>query len=58
MNSAIQWATRVPNPHGEGGESEIEIRQFLEVEDFIPSVLFHDAAESGKESAKIKTQAM
>ena len=26
---AIRWAQRVPNPHGEGGESEIEIRQFL-----------------------------
>ena len=55
---AIRWAQQVPNPHGEGGETEIEIRQLLEVENFFPSMKFHDAAESGKESAKIKTQAM
>jgi len=55
---AIQWAERVPNPRGEGGESEIEIRQFLDVEYFIPSVPFHGAAEPGKETAKIKTQGL
>jgi hypothetical protein len=55
---AVQWAQRVPNPRGEGGESEIEIRQFLDVEYFIPSVPFQGAAGPGKESAKIKTQAV
>src|SRR6202795_3248046 len=30
---AIEWAKRVPNPHGEGQEGEIEIRQFFEMED-------------------------
>src|SRR5512138_3670288 len=31
---AMDWAMRAPNPHGEGGEGEIEIRQFFELEDF------------------------
>ena len=31
---AIEWAKRVPPPHGEGEESEIEIRQVFEAEDF------------------------
>jgi hypothetical protein len=55
---AIQWAQRVPNPRGEGGESEIEIRQFLDVEYFIPSMTYQGAAEQGNQSAKIKTQAV
>jgi hypothetical protein len=29
---AIEWAKRIPNPHG--GEGEIEIRQVFEAEDF------------------------
>ena len=31
---AIEWAKRAPNPHGEGKETEIEIRQLFELEDF------------------------
>jgi hypothetical protein len=31
---AMEWAKRVPAPHGEGQEGEIEIRQFFELEDF------------------------
>jgi hypothetical protein len=54
---AIQWAKRVPAPHGLGEESEIEIRQFLEVEDFTPSVAFRGAPERGIELAKTKKQA-
>jgi hypothetical protein len=54
---AIQWAKRVPAPHGPGEESEIEIRQFLEVEDFTPSLAFHGAAEPGIELAKTRKQA-
>src|SRR5882672_4599125 len=34
---AVEWAKRVPAPHGEGQEGEIEIRQFFELEDFEPS---------------------
>lgn len=33
---AIEWAKRCPNPHP-GEESEIEIRQIFELEDFGPS---------------------
>ena len=31
---AIEWVKRVPNPDGGVGESEIEIRQVFEAEDF------------------------
>jgi len=34
MEEAIEWAKRCPNPHQ--GESEIEIRQVFEAEDFGP----------------------
>jgi len=36
MQDAIEWAKRVPILNAESEESEIEIRQFLEVEDFAP----------------------
>jgi hypothetical protein len=32
MDDAIEWARRCPNPHA--GESELEIRQIFELEDF------------------------
>jgi hypothetical protein len=53
---AIQWAKRVPASTGPGEETEIEIRQFLEVEYFIPNVPFRGAAERSSEPAKFKTQ--
>jgi hypothetical protein len=31
---AIEWMKRCPNPHPDSGESEIEIRQVFELEDF------------------------
>lgn len=34
---AVEWAKRYPNPHGEGTETEIEVRRFFELEDFAPS---------------------
>ena len=34
LEEAIEWVKRCPNPHG--GESEIEIRQVFEMEDFAP----------------------
>ncbi|HEY4380098.1 MAG TPA: YciI family protein [Acidobacteriaceae bacterium] len=34
LDEAIEWVKRCPNPHG--GESEIEIRQVFEMEDFAP----------------------
>ena len=45
---AIEWAKRAPNPAGEGKESEIEIRQFFELEDFGPSEAVDRAQELGK----------
>ena|SRR3984957_3523332 len=55
-DEAIEWAKRVPNPHGEGQEGEIEIRQFFEMEDFAPSEAVDRAKELGKELAKSKKQ--
>ena len=55
-DEAIEWAKRVPNPHGERQESEIEIRQFFEMEDFARSEAVDRAKELGKELAKTKKQ--
>jgi len=33
LDEAIEWAKKCPNPH-EGGDSELEIRQVFEMEDF------------------------
>jgi hypothetical protein len=48
---AIEWAMRVPAPHGENAEGEIEIRQFFELEDFAPGEAVNRAREMGKELA-------
>jgi hypothetical protein len=48
---AIEWAKRAPNPH-EGQESEIEIRQFFELDDFGPSEAVDRARELGQKLAK------
>jgi hypothetical protein len=53
---AVEWAKRAPNPHGEGQEGEIEIRQFFELEDFAPSEAVDRAKERRKEFAKTKKQ--
>jgi hypothetical protein len=37
LQEAIEWAKRAPAPHGDGVESEIEVRQFFELDDFPPS---------------------
>ena len=34
---ALEWTRRFPNPAGEGKETEIEVRQLFELEDFGPS---------------------
>jgi hypothetical protein len=34
LEEAIDWARRAPAPHGDGKDAEIELRQFLELEDF------------------------
>jgi hypothetical protein len=53
---AIEWAKRVPFEPGlqPGGEAEIEIRQFFEMEDFAPSEAVDHAKDLGKELEKKK----
>jgi hypothetical protein len=51
---AIEWAKRAPAPHGEGAESEIELRQLFELEDFGPSEAIDRAHELEKELANKK----
>jgi hypothetical protein len=49
---AVAWAKRAPAPHGEGQDSEIEVRPFFEMEDFAPSPAVQQAKELGKKLAK------
>jgi len=51
---AVEWAKRVPAPHGEGQEGEIEIRQFFELEDFEPSPAIDKERELEKGLSKKK----
>jgi hypothetical protein len=44
---AIEWVKRCPNPHE--GESEIEIRQIFELEDFAPSAAIERERELRKQ---------
>ena len=53
---ALEWAKRIPAPHGKDQEGEIELRQFFELEDFAPSKAVDRAVELGKELAKSKKQ--
>ncbi|MFZ3266444.1 MAG: YciI family protein [Terriglobales bacterium] len=51
---AIEWANRVPAPHGECAEGEIELRQIFELEDFAPSAAVQSAREFGGKLAETK----
>jgi hypothetical protein len=51
---AIEWAKRVPAPHGDGQEAEIEIRQFFELDDFAPSETIDRARDLEKKLTKTK----
>jgi hypothetical protein len=51
---AIEWAKRVPAPHGANQDGEIELRQFFELEDFGSSEAVDRAKELGKELGKKK----
>lgn len=44
---ALAWTRRFPNPAGEGVESEIEVRQLFELEDFTPSSTVERFREMG-----------
>jgi hypothetical protein len=50
MEEAIEWVKRCPNPHE--GESEIEIRQVFEAEDFGPEF----TPELRKQEERIREQ--
>ena len=45
---AMEWARRFPNPHGEGAEGEIEVRQLFELDDFGPSEAVDRFREMGR----------
>ena len=51
---AIEWAKRAPAPHGEGEESEIEIRQLFELDDLGSSTAVDQARELEKQLARTK----
>jgi hypothetical protein len=51
---AIEWAKRAPAPHGPNQESEIEVRQFFEIEDFAPGETVERAKQLGREREKEK----
>jgi len=50
MEEALEWVKRCPNPHD--GESEIEIRQVFEAEDFGPAL----TPELRKQEADLRAQ--
>jgi hypothetical protein len=45
---ALDWAKRVPDPFGEGEEAVVEVRQFFELEEFLPSTSLDEAREFAK----------
>jgi hypothetical protein len=51
---AIEWAKRAPAPHGPNQDTEIELRQYFEMEDFGSSEAVDRAKELGKALEKRK----
>ncbi len=51
---AREWAKRIPAPHGEGEDGEIEVRQFFELDDFGPSEAIERERELARRLAKPK----
>ena len=49
---AMEWAKRYPNPAGEGKETEIEVRQLFELEDFAPGGAVERFRQLGLESKR------
>ena len=54
-DEAIEWAKRSPNPHP-GQESEIEIRQVFEAEDFGPNLTPELKEQEERIRAQVATQ--
>ena len=52
LAEAVEWIKRCPNPHNE--ESEIEIRQLFELEDFGDSDAIEHHRRLGEKIAKKK----
>ena len=51
---ALEWAKRVPAPHGPSEECELEVRQFFELEDFQPSAAIDHHKQVGDQLAASK----
>ena len=51
---ALEWTRRYPNPSIDGGNCEIEVRQFFELEDFGPSEAVDKFREMEKSYGKRK----
>jgi hypothetical protein len=56
MNEAVEWAKRVPGAHGGDEDMVIEVRQFMELEEFIPGEAMAPAFLAGKASAQATAQ--
>jgi hypothetical protein len=52
MEEAVEWVKRCPNPYPGQVESEIEIRQVFEAEDFGPEL----TPESRGQEEKLRSQ--
>lgn len=50
---AVELATRFPNPHGEGAQTEIEVRPFFEADDFPPSAAVERSRELFEANCKV-----
>ena len=51
---AMEWAKRIPAPHGRDQQGEIEIRQLFEVDDFPPSEAVERVRELESQLAKAR----
>ena len=56
LEEAIEWVKRCPNPHG--GDSEIEIRQVFEMEDFAPILSPEEIQYKVAKRAELPNQAI
>ena len=56
LSEAIEWAKRAPAPHGDIEGAEIEIRQFLELEEFVPGETMDAPLGAGKGLAKAQKE--
>jgi hypothetical protein len=54
LDEAIEWVKRCPNPHG--GDSEIEIRQVFEMEDFAPILSEEEIQRKNRARAQLPNQ--